>query len=58
LKNIVSNNRVFFANKPKKFVFNKIMYYLKLYCFYEINVTIRNTEYKEMFLSVYCFDLF
>jgi len=50
-------NRVFSANKSKKFVFNKIMFYLKLYYFYEINVresrTNKNSECKEMFLSVH-----
>jgi len=46
----------FIANKSKKFVFNKIMFYLKLYCFYEINVsqTNRNTECKEAFSLSLC----
>jgi len=44
LKSIVLNNRVFSVNKPKKFVLNKIMFYLKLYLFYEINVNQTNTE--------------
>jgi len=40
--------RVFFA-KLKIFVFNKITFYLKLYCFCEINAsqTNRNTESKR-----------
>jgi len=44
---IVSNNQSInvILTKSKKFVFNKIMFCLKLYCFYEITVSQISKKY-------------
>jgi len=42
----------FSVNKHKKFIFNKMMFYSQLYCFYDLHVSQTNTKCKEMFLSV------